>query len=182
MINELTNDAKSKMAKSVEFLKNEFMRMRVGRASTAMVEDVQVNVYESQMTLKEVATISVPDGRTIVIQPWDKSNMGTIEKSLLAANLGLTPINDGKVIRINLPPLTEERRKEFVKQLKKMGEDSKVTIRNLRRDFIEKAKKGEKFTEDEKKKYEDSIQKLTDQFSKEIDKLVENKTKEIMSL
>ncbi len=181
-MNELINEAKSKMEKSVEFLKNEFMRLRVGRATTMMVEDVKITVYESQMTLKEVATLSVPDGRTIVIQPWDKSNMGEIEKSLLAANLGLTPINDGRVIRINLPPLTEERRKEYVKQLKKMGEDSKVTLRNLRRDFLEKGKKGSKFSEDEKKKYEDSIQKLTDQFSKEVDKLVENKTKEIMSL
>lgn len=169
------------MEKAIEHLKLEFGKLRVGRAATSMVEGVRVEVYGSQMTLKEVAAITIPDAKTIAIQPWDRSVMSEIEKGILAANLGLTPINDGKLIRVNLPPMTEERRKDFVKQIKKYGEDTKVAIRNIRRDSIDGAKKLE-LSEDDSRRFQDEIQKLTDHYAKDADTLVESKSKEVMTL
>lgn len=176
------NDTKSKMEKTLDHLRAEFSKLRVGRATTAMVEDVKVEVYGSAMTIKEVAAMSIPDPKSIVIQPWDRSVINDVEKGILAANLGITPMNDGKVIRINLPPLTEERRKDFVKVIKKSGEDTKVSIRNIRRESIEKAKKEDGLSEDEERKFQDAVQKLTDQLIKDVDKLVETKSKEVMSI
>ena len=178
-------ELKKAMDKALEHLKTEFSKMRVGRASAAMVEGVRVEVYGSMMGLKEVAAIGVPDAKSITIQPWDKGVFNDIEKAILAANLGLTPINDGKMIRINLPPMTEERRKDFVKQMKTEGEHAKVTIRNIRRDAMDALKKdkdGGKLSEDGLKKAQDDVQKLTDQMTQEVDKIVDQKSKEVMTL
>ncbi len=182
-MNQQLTDSKKLMEKSVEHLKQEFSKLRVGRATTSMVEGVRIEVYGSPMTIKEVAALTIPDPKTIQIQPWDRSVMQEVEKGILAANLGLTPINDGKVIRINLPPMTEERRKDFVKQIKKFGEEAKVTVRNNRRDAIDgmKAKKDD-ISEDDLRRFQDEVQKLTDSFTTEIDKLVEAKSKEVMTL
>lgn len=182
-MNQQTSEAKKMMDKALDHLKTEFSRLRVGRAATSMVEGVKVEVYGSAMTLKEVAALTIPDAKTITIQPWDRSVIGEIEKGILAANLGLTPINDGKVIRINLPSMTEERRKDFVKQIKKFGEDCKVTVRNVRRDAIDSIKaKKEEFSEDDVRRFQEEIQKITDQYTHEADKLVDSKSKEVMTL
>jgi ribosome recycling factor len=173
------------MENALTFLRSELSKMRVGRASTSMVEGVRVEVYGSSMTIKEVAALSVPDARTITIQPWDRSLFGEIEKGILAANLGITPINDGKIIRISLPPLTEDRRKDFVKQIKKAGEDTKVTVRNVRRDGMDELKKSKEdgdISEDDLRRVQEELQKTTDHFISEIDKLIETKSKEVMTL
>ncbi len=174
-------EGKLHMDKAIEHLQGEMSKMRVGRATTAMVDGVKVEAYGSTMTLKEVAAISVPDSRTIAIQPWDVSLINDIEKGILAANLGLTPNNDGKIIRVNLPPLTEERRKEFVKEIKKMGEEAKVAVRNVRRQMIDELKSGGA-SEDEVKKGQEDIQKQTDHYVKEIDTIIESKSTEVLSL
>lgn len=180
-----TTETKKHMEKALEHLKTEFSKMRVGRAAASMVDGVRVEVYGSMMTLKEVAALGVPDAKTITIQPWDRGLINDIEKAVLAANLGLTPINDGKLIRINMPPMTEERRKEFVKQIKKDGEDAKVAVRNVRRDAMDglkKSKDGGTVSEDEQRRLQDEIQKMTDHFIQEVDKLVDIKSKEVMTL
>ena len=185
MSNNTTAEIKKHMEKTIEFLRSEFSKMRVGRASIAMVEGVKVEAYGGDpMTLKEVAALAVPDARSITITPWDTSLFGAIEKGILAANLGITPINDGKVVRINLPPLTEDRRKDFVKQIKKDGEDGKVAIRNVRREAMDALKKNKDSgaTEDEIRRSQDEIQKLTDHYIAEVDKLVDGKSKELMTL
>jgi len=184
-VSDRLGPSKKQMEKALEFLRSEFSRMRVGRAATTMVEGVKVEVYGSAMTIKEVAALSIPDARTIQIQPWDRSVIAEIEKGILAANLGLTPINDGKLIRINLPPLTEERRKEIVKQIKKSGEDAKVTVRNIRRDVMDelkRVKEKSELSEDEVRRLENEVQKMTDHNIVEIDKLVESKSKEVVTL
>jgi len=182
-MNDRISNCKKLMEKGIDHLKSEFSKLRVGRAATSMVDGVKVDVYGSSMTLKEVAALSIPDAKTIAIQPWDRSVMGEIEKGILAANLGLTPINDGKLIRINLPPMTEDRRKDFVKQIKKLGEDTKVSIRNIRRETIDGLKAAkDQFSEDDSRRFQEEIQKLTDQHSQEIDKLVDMKSKEVMTL
>lgn len=171
------------MAKAIDHMKSEFSKLRVGRASTSMVDSVKVEVYGNLMALKELATVNTPDAKTISIQPWDRGVMNDIEKAILAANLGLTPINDGKIIRINLPPITEERRKDFVKQIKKTGEDTKVALRNIRREVMDSLKADKAgISEDESKKKQDQLQKTTDQFVAEVDKLVDAKSKEVMTL
>lgn len=179
------NESKKGMDKAIEHLKLEFGKLRVGRASTSMVEGVKVEVYGSMMSLKEVAALGVPDARTITIQPWDRSVIADIEKAIMAANLGLTPINDGKLIRINLPPLTEDRRKDFVKGIKKAGEEAKVHVRNVRRDVMDglkSAKDDEGISEDEVRRQQEELQKQTDHFIAEVDKLVDAKSKEVMTL
>ena len=184
-MNQQLSEGKKQMEKSIEHMRGEFSKLRVGRATTAMVEGVRVEMYGSSMTLKEVAALATPDARTITIQPWDRSVINEIEKGILAANLGLTPINDGKLIRVTLPALTEERRKDFVKLLKKSGEEAKVAIRNARRDAMDAIKqekdRGE-YSEDDVRRFQDEIQKLTDHFTQETDKLVDSKSKEVMTL
>ncbi len=178
-------DGKSQMEKCLAHLKTEFSKLRVGRASVAMIDSVVVDAYGSNMSLKEVAALSTPDAKTLTVQPWDPSLIGGIEKAILAANLGLTPINDGKLIRINMPPLTEDRRKEFVKTIKTHGEDARVALRNVRRQLVDGAKAQKEagdLTEDGVRRAQDEAQKLTDQFVKEVDKLVEAKSEEVMSL
>lgn len=181
-MNPQAGECKKHMEKALEHLKSEISKMRVGRASTAMVEGVKVESYGSMMGLKEVAALGVPDAKTITITPWDRGLINDIEKAILAANIGVTPINDGKLIRINLPPMTEDRRKDFVKQISKEGEAAKVAVRNHRRDTMDAFKKGGTMSEDEQRRAQDEIQKMTDQFIADIDKLVDSKSKEIMTL
>lgn len=170
------------MDKSLQALKAELAKVRTGRASTALVDTVHVEYYGSNVALNQVANVTTPDARTIQISPWEAGTLGAIEKAILAANIGLTPQNDGKVIRINVPQMTEERRKEMVKLIKKMGEDHKVAIRNHRRDANEIIKKDKTVSEDEQKKTMDQIQKKTDERVAEVDKIVAGKEKEIMTI
>jgi ribosome recycling factor len=173
------------MDKSVQSLKGDLAKVRTGRASTALVDTVQVDYYGSNVPLNQVANVTTPDARTIQIAPWEAGILGAVEKAILAANLGFTPQNDGKVVRVPLPPLTEERRKDMVKLIKKMGEETKVAIRNHRRDANEEVKKGEKakaITEDESKKAQEQVQKKTDERVAEVDKIIAGKEKEIMTV
>jgi ribosome recycling factor len=183
-MNEKLSESKKLMEKAIEHLRSEFSKLRVGRANTGMVEGVKVDAYGSQVTLKEVAAIAIPDARSITITPWDRTLFGEIERGILGANIGLTPQNDGKIIRLNMPPLTEDRRKDFVKQVKKFGEDAKVAMRNIRRDAMDgvKKEKDPALSEDELRRFQDELQKITDHHTQESDRLVESKSKEIMTL
>jgi len=174
-----------KMQKAIQFLESQFASVRAGRANAAVLDQLSVSYYGSASPLQQVASIASPDPRTLTIQPWDASIQGEIEKAILTSDLGINPQNDGKVIRLSFPQLTEERRKELVKQVKKYGEDSKVAIRNIRRDAIDAFKKLEKkseLTEDDLKNLENEMQKMTDKYIAELDKRVDAKTKEIMSI
>jgi ribosome recycling factor len=175
------------MDKSLTALKNELSKLRTGRASTALVDSIQVEYYGSNKPLSQVANLTTPDARTIMIAPWEAGQLAAIEKAILAANIGMTPQNDGKVIRVPLPAMTEERRKDLAKQVKKMGEDTKVAMRNQRRDANEEIKKLEKdkkagLSQDEAKKAMEQIQKKTDEKTAEVDKIVAAKEKEIMTV
>lgn len=173
------------MDKTIAALKAELVRVRTGRASTALVEPVHVDYYGSNVPLQQVANVTTPDARTIQIVPWEPTLLGAIEKAIHGANLGLNPQNDGKVIRIPLPALTEERRKDMVKLIKKMGEDSKIALRGQRRDANEEVKKAEKaktVSEDDAKKLADLVQKKTDEKTAEVDKIVAAKEKEVMTI
>lgn len=172
---------KEQMSNALEALGREFGRIRSGRASPSLVEKVMVEAYGSEMPMDQVATISVPEARTIVIQPFDKSNLSNIERGIHKANLGVTPNNDGNVVRLNLPPLTEERRKDFVKVVKAKAEEAKVSIRQARRDTLEEIKKDE-FPEDQSKRLHEEVQKLTDSFTDKIDKATAAKEKELMEV
>jgi len=178
-------ESDQRMKKTIENLKKDFSRVRTGRASTSLLEGITVDYYGSPMPVSQTAAISIPDARMIMIQPWEKSMLGPIEKAIQASDLGLNPLNDGNVIRLPIPPLSEERRGELFKHCKKISEDCKVAVRNIRRDSNEKLKKGEKdklVTQDEGKKGQDEIQKLTDKYIKSIDELLAVKEKEIMEL
>jgi ribosome recycling factor len=178
-------DMKSSMEKTLAVLKNEFQKIRTGRASTGILDAIKVDYYGNPSSISQVATLAVPEPRTITIAPWEAKMIGPIEKAILNANIGLTPGNDGKVIRLNLPMLTEERRKEIVKELKKKAEDDKIALRNIRRDAIDKLKKLEKdkqITEDELKKYEKEVQDVTKGFEARIDEAVVHKEKEVMEV
>jgi ribosome recycling factor len=183
MKDEILSDLREKMAKTGEALRKEFKRIRTGRASTALLDSIKVDCYDTQMPLEQVASISVPESRLITIQPWDKSIIGEIEKSILKSELGLTPMNDGKIIRISIPPLTEERRKELAKLAKKMAEDSKIAIRNLRReanDMFKELKNEKEISEDEFFRFQEDVQKITNEFVKKIDEITTQKEKEII--
>ena len=174
-----------KMKKSVEALKEDYTTIRAGRANPHILDKIKVDYYGTPTSLQQVANISVPEARMIQIQPWETSLIKDIEKAILVSDLGLTPNNDGKVIRLIFPELTEERRKELVKDIKKKGEAAKVAVRNVRRDANDTLKKMEKstdITEDERKEGEEKIQKMTDKYVAKIDKSVENKSKEIMTV
>src|SRR3954467_13913624 len=173
------------MDKSIQSVKGDLAKVRTGRASTALVDTVHVDYYGSNVPVNQVANVTTPDARTIQVSPWEAGTIGAIEKAILAANLGLTPQSDGKVIRIPLPPLTEERRKEMVKLIKKMGEETKIAVRNHRRDANEEVKKQEKaktLSEDDTKKAMDLVQKKTDEKIIEVDKVIVSKEKEIMTI
>ncbi len=185
MSNAVLDSMTQNMDKSIQSFKAELVKVRTGRASTALVDTVHVDYYGSSVPLNQVANVTTPDARTIQVAPWEAGMIGAIEKAILAANIGLTPQNDGKVVRIPLPPLTEERRKEMVKLVKKMGEETKIAMRNHRRDANEEVKKQEKaktVSEDEAKKALDLIQKKTDEKTAEVDKVVAGKEKEILTV
>lgn len=185
MSKQIIDPMSQNMDKAIQALQKELVKLRTGRASTALVDTVHVDYYGSSVPLSQVANITTPDARTIQIVAWEQAMCGAIEKAILAANIGLTPQNDGKVIRISMPALTEDRRKEMAKQIKKMGEESKVAIRNLRRDGNEEVKKQEKakvLGEDESKKVMDLVQKKTDEKIAEVDKVIAAKEKEVMTL
>ena len=174
-----------KMNKTVENLANDYTTIRAGRANPHVLDKITVDYYGTPSNLQSVANISVAEARNLVIQPWEASLVKEIEKAILVSDLGLTPNNDGKVIRLSFPELTEERRKELVKDVKKKGEDSKIAIRNIRRDANDLAKKQQKaneISEDEQKDAETSIQKMTDEYVSKIDKMIDEKSKEIMTV
>jgi len=178
-------NTESKMEKTINSLNADLAAIRAGRANPAVLDKITVEYYGVATPLAQVGTISVPEARTIIIQPWDATILGDVEKAILKSDLGLTPNNDGKVIRLNFPPLTEERRKELVKGISKRGEEAKVAVRNIRRDSLEafkKQKKDGEITEDDLKNLETQVQKLTDRFVKDIDKMIDDKEKEILSV
>ncbi len=176
--------AEERMEKAIQALKRDLASLRAGRANPSMLERVQVEYYGTMTPVNQLANITVPDARTLMIQPWDKSSIGAIEKAILKSDLGITPTNDGSSIRITVPALTEERRAELVKSTKKIGEEAKVAIRNIRRDANDDIKKMEKdqISEDESKRHQDDIQKLTDRYVAEVDKVLSSKEKEIMEV
>ena len=184
-MSSLVNDLAGHMDKSIQSLQKDLTKVRTGRASTGLIDHVQVDYYGSRTPISQVANMTTPDARTIQITAWEPAMLSIIEKAILEANVGFTPQNDGKVIRLNMPPLTEERRKEMVKMIKKMGEDTKIAIRNQRRDANEIVKKQEKDKEisaDEAKKFQEQIQKKTDDKVAEVDKVIGAKEKEIMTI
>ncbi len=185
MLNDIKNDAQQRMAKSVEALRHDLQRLRTGRASTALIEHLKVNYYGSDVPLSQVANVAVSDARSLTITPWEKNMVQPIEKAIMTSDLGLNPTTAGTVIRINLPALTEERRKEMSKHVAHEGENAKVAIRNIRRDAIQHVKellKDKKITEDEERRAEEDVQKLTDKFVKDVDGVVKTKEDELMAL
>ncbi len=178
-------DCTNRMQKSIDSLEKDFSRLRTGRASTALVDNIRVEYYGTPTPLNQVASVSIPDSRTISISPWDRNAFSNIEKAIMKSDLGLTPINDGRAIRINIPPLTEERRKDLVKMAKKYTEEAKVAIRNVRRDVNEALKKmqtAKEISEDDLHKAQDEVQKATDGFVKKADAALAEKEKEIMEI
>lgn len=174
-----------KMEKSLESLENEYSNIRAGRANPNILNKIKVDYYGVPTPLQQVGNISVPEARTIVITPWESSLLKEIEKAILCSDLGLTPNNDGKSVILNFPELTEERRKDLVKDIKKKGENAKVAVRNIRRDandYFKKQNKANEISEDEQKDYEDKVQKLTDKYIDKIEAAIEDKSKEIMSV
>ncbi|MCX7833190.1 MAG: ribosome recycling factor [Ignavibacteria bacterium] len=185
MIKDILKLAAEKMSKAVEHVNQEFNKIRTGKASISLLEGIKIDYYGTPTPLNQVGTLSTPDYHTIAIQPWDKTIINDIEKAILNSNLGLNPVNDGNIIRVPIPPLNEERRRELVKLVKKLAEDGRISIRNIRRDKIEKLKKTEKeehISEDDRKHAEQELQKLTDKYIKEIDNLLAKKEKEIMEV
>lgn len=185
MINEILAETEEKMNKSVESTKEKFSHIRAGRANVSMLDGVSVEAYGSMTPLNQVGTISAPEARLLVVDPWDKSLIPSIEKMILQANLGFNPSNDGRIIRLVVPELTEDRRKEYVKVVKKEAEEGKIAIRNVRKDENNKLRKLEKdseITEDELKSAEDKVQKLTDKYIELIDEALSKKEKELLTV
>lgn len=185
MVEEIFEDLKDRMGKSMESLKREYSRLRTGRASVSLLDGIRVSYYDTPTPLNQMASLAVPEPRLIVIQPWDKTAIEDIEKAILKSELGLTPMNDGKVIRISIPPLTEERRKELVKVARKMSEENKVSIRNIRRDaneMLKDLKKEKEIAEDDLFRSQEEVQKATDQFISQVDELCAAKEKEILEI
>ncbi len=183
MKEEILDEMRQKMNKTLQALERELKKIRTGRASAALLEGLKVECYETVMPIEQVASISVPESRLIVVQPWDKSIIGNIEKAILKSDLGLTPMNDGQIIRISIPPLTEERRKELAKLAKREAEECKISIRNHRREANEMFKelKNEKeISEDDFYKAQNEVQKITDEFIEKIDQITAKKEKEIL--
>jgi len=183
MLNDLYKETEDNMKKAIDGFNNELKRLKTGRASLALLDGIRVDYYGTRTPLNQMATLSVPESRQITIQPWDATVIGDIEKAVLKSDLGITPTNDGKIIRLNIPPLTEERRNQQVKVVGKMGEERKVTVRNIRRDSIEllrAMKKDGDITEDNLFKSQDEIQKITDKYIKQIDEICQDKEKEIL--
>ncbi|HNR86977.1 MAG TPA: ribosome recycling factor [Spirochaetota bacterium] len=185
MLDEIIADVEDRMKKSISALEKDFVAIRTGRANPAIFDGVKVDVYGSPMPLNQVATISCPEPRLVVINPWDKGNLGEIEKAILKSDLSLNPSSDGNLIRIQIPDLTEERRKEYVKLAKNKAEDCRVAIRNIRRDgndTIKELEKEKEISEDDSKNYQARVQKITDKYIADVQKLVDNKEKEILNI
>jgi ribosome recycling factor len=185
MLDDIKRDMQTRMGKSVESLRHELSHLRTGRASTALVEGIRVAYYGSEVPINQVATVTVSDARTLTITPYEKQMVGVVEKAIMASDLGVTPTTAGTVIRLNMPPLTEERRKELAKHVSHSGESAKVAVRNIRRDAMQHIKdllKDKQVTEDEEHRAEDEIQKLTDRFIKDVDTVVQNKEQELLAL
>jgi len=184
LIKKQINDAKALMDKAIDHADNELNKIRAGKASPSMLDDIMVDYYGSPTPLSQVGSVNTPDARTIVVQPWEKSLLGPIEKAIMEANLGVNPQNDGTIIRINVPPLTEERRRDLVKKAKNEAENGKIAIRNIRKDTNEKIRKlkSEGVSEDEMKTGEGEVQKLTDTYIAKIDTLSVAKEKDIMTV
>lgn len=185
MLNEIKKDTQTRMAKSVEAFRHDLVKVRTGRASTALVDSIKVNYYGSDMPLSQVASVAVSDARSLTITPWEKQMVGPVEKAILASDLGITPNTAGTVIRLNLPALTEERRRELTKVVHAGGEDAKVAIRNIRRDANHQVKellKDKQITEDEAARAEADIQKITDEAIKHVDEVVKAKEAELMAV
>jgi ribosome recycling factor len=185
MVKQIVADAEARMKKSVEHFRSEMASLKAGRATPALLDKVRVEYYGTPTPVNQVANIEVADSRTLVIKPWDRSVIKAIEKAIQVSDLGLNPMNDGVVIRLVLPPMTEERRKELVKTCQKRTEEERVAIRNIRRDAndaIKKAEKEKTVTEDESKRAQDEVQKLTDKYIKEADQILAAKEKEIMEV
>jgi ribosome recycling factor len=184
MIDDIKKDAEHRMGRSVESVKDEFRRLRTGRAHTALLEHITVDYYGSDVPISQAATVSVEDARTLSVSPWEKQMVAVIEKAIIDSDLGLTPVSAGTVIRVPLPPMTEERRKELVRVVRNEAENGRVAIRNVRRDALGDVKellKEKEITEDEEHRAHDEIQKLTDRFVAEVDELLKEKEDEIMS-
>ena len=183
MIDDIYQETKESMGKTVEALKIELQRIRTGRASLSILDGIRVDYYGTSTPLNQMATLAVPESRQITIQPWDASVIKDIEKEILKSDLGLTPSNDGKILRISIPPLTEERRKELVKVIHKMCEDHKITVRNIRRDsndLLKSLKKDGDISEDEAFRSQEEVQKITDEYIQLIDECYSEKEKEIL--
>ncbi|MFC4811256.1 ribosome recycling factor [Paenibacillus sp. GCM10023250] len=180
----IKKNAEERMDKAIAALKRDLSTLRAGRATPALLDRLQVEYYGAMTPVNQLANINTPDSRTLLIQPWDKSSLGAIEKAIMKSDLGLTPSNDGSTIRIGIPMLTEERRSELVKMTKKFGEEAKVAIRNIRRDANDDIKKLEKtdISEDESRRHQDDIQKTTDKFIAEVEKVLAAKEKDIMEV
>ena len=185
MSHAIVDQLKEKMASSIDALKRELVKIRTGRASLSLLDGIKVNAYGSQVPMDQVGTMTIPESNMIVIKPWDPQVLPAIEKAILASGLGLTPQSDGNVVRLTIPPLTGERRKELVKQVKKIGEEYKVAIRNVRRDAIEtlkKLKKDKGISEDEQFRLQEEAQKITDSFIGQVDEITGGKEKEVMAV
>ena len=185
MLNDIKKDAQARMTKSIEALRHTLVKVRTGRASTALVEHLKVNYYGSDMPLSQVATVTISDSRSLTITPWEKQMVSAVEKAILASDLGLTPNTAGTTIRLNLPALTEERRKELSKVVHGEGEDTKVAIRNIRRDANQQVKellKDKQVSEDEASRSEVEVQKMTDKAIKDVDEVVKAKEQELMAV
>jgi len=185
MLNDIKNDAQTRMGKSIDSLKHSLTRLRTGRASTALVDGIKVPYYGSDMPLNQVATVALGDSRSIIITPFEKTLVAPIEKAIMASDIGITPNTAGTTIRLNMPPLTEERRRELAKHVAHEGEEAKIAVRNVRRDAMQQVKdllKEKLITEDDERRAEDEIQKLTDRFVKDVDGVVKNKEDELMAL
>jgi ribosome recycling factor len=185
MLNDIKKDAQTRMAKSVDALRHDLVKVRTGRATTALVDTIKVNYYGSDMPLSQVATVAVADARSLMITPWEKQMVGAVEKAILASDLGLTPNTAGTVIRLNLPALTEERRRDLSKVVHSEGENAKVAIRNIRRDANHQVKellKEKQITEDDASRTEGEIQKITDSAIKDVDEVLKAKEQELMAV
>ena len=184
MKDEVLNDAKRKMEKVLEVMARDLSRIRTGRASVALLEGIKVDAYGTSMPLTQVASLAAPEARLLTVQPWDLSLLTDVEKAILKSDLGLTPMNDGKLLRLPIPPLTTERRKDLVKMVKKLGEEAKVALRNVRREAnedLKEMKKEKMLSEDEAHRAQEEVQKVTDEFIKKVDAQAAEKEKEIMS-
>lgn len=184
-LQSLFSTSEEAMKKTIEKVQHELGSIRTGRANSSIIEGIKVESYGSLMPINQIAGISVPDAKTIEIRPWDASQLGAIEKAIMKADIGMTPVNDGKVIRISVPALTEERRREIAKSISKMAEEFRVAVRNERRVLVDGIKKSEKdklINEDDRKKYETEAQKITDSYIKKIDECIALKEKEIMQI